>query len=344
MQAGYFFLLLCWLPLLIAGCLDAALISKVFYHNGQCEDKLVFYLDHSAAITKRGGAGYIEYTIKGVQVSKIAQEVLRSIPKRALTYGIYFTAKDDELAIKIDFTSDAVAKIYAAKFRPISQPYGIAIKILRTGVAKSQHCLRQVAHKEIVLDFGHGGQDSGAMFGAIAEKDVVRGVGLKLAKILKKQGYVVHLTRAGDNFVSLDERTYFANLHTKAGLFISLHANYAANPKTAGLETYYMHYDLFSSVDEGASKVSRYLLNSRSALLATQIHQQLITALKDYKLVDRKVKQSVSQVLLGVEMPAVLVELGFLSNLQEAQLLNSPAYQLILAHGIANGISAYFAV
>lgn len=322
--------------------LSASLLTKVFYHRGQCEDKLVFYFDQDPKISRQANVQQVIYTLKNITLDPAVHQVLAALPNQNSNYQIDFSFKQQNLIVKINFDQKNVTKIAAAKFKPISQPFGIAIKILHQANLSIKSCARSVAPKELVLDFGHGGSDLGAQFGKIAEKDVVRAVGLKLTKILESCGYNVHLTRANDEFVPLDQRTYFANLHTQAGVFISLHANHAPNSKITGLETYYMHYDLFSSIDD-VVKTNRVLINTQSASLAKLVHANLLkVGLKD-QLVDRKVKQSVSQVLLGVEMPAILIELGFLSNPKEARLLDSPKYQDKLAQGIAQGLKAYFA-
>jgi len=322
--------------------LDAVMISKAFFHIGKCEDKIVFYFDSQLKISRNVGNNQVEYWLHDVQIAKEAQEALEQMNNVSQDYQLQFLNYQNSLKVKINFNPAVVTKIYLSKFTPISKTHGLVIKILRTGSLKASKCLRVSNHKEIVLDFGHGGQDVGAKNGEIYEKEVVKSVGLKLAKILINQGYVVHLTRHDDQFIPLDQRTHFANMHTQAGLFVSLHANHASNSSANGIETYYMHYNLLTGWDEG-SKVSRYLLNAASANLATQVHTNILAAVKKYHINDRKVKQSVSQVLLGVEMPAILVELGFISNLQEAQLLDSQDYQQALAAGIAKGINAYHA-
>jgi len=323
-------------------CLQAAVLIKAFYHRGQCEDKLVFYFDQNPQISKKSTFGKTFYELKNVKLEPGLAEILDQITHSAQNYQIKFDYQKQSLQIVIDFNNHVGHKIEAAKFKPISQPAGIVIKILHHQLTKSKRCDRLAVSKEVVLDFGHGGSDTGAMFGKICEKDIVRNVGLKLAKLLEEKGYMVYLTRLGDEFVSLDERTYFANLHTNASLFLSLHANHAPNKKISGLETYHMSDFLFNDLDQNYAKNNRKLINSHSANLANLVHASILqTKTRDYELIDRKVKQSVSQVLLGVEMPAILIELGFLSNSKEARQLNTPDYQMQLAQGICQGIISY---
>ena len=334
--SGVIVLMLACLPL------EAVVINKAFLHRGVCEDKLVFYFETSPEIVKQVGQNksnhgrQIIYQINQVTLAPGVEQSLIDFANLDLEYALEFKLNQN---LKIKFNLNQNSKILVSKFKPISAPYGLVIKILKV-MPNISKCKRQVNAKEIVLDFGHGGSDSGAVNGLITEKNVVLQVGLKLAKILKNQGYVVHLTRAKDQFVPLDERTEIANLYTQANLFVSLHANHAANVQTAGIETFYMHYDLLKNIDNKLH-VDREFLNKYSKLLAQEVHASLISMLAGNKIVDRKVKQAVTQILLGVEMPAILIELGFISNKSEAGLLDCPKYQQRLALGIAQGINSY---
>lgn len=317
-------------------------ITRAFYHRGRCEDKLVFYFDHDPQLFRQTAAQDVVYLFQNTQLTSQVHQALDGFRDLGLKYDLLFVSNQVQktLKIQINLASQFVTGVRAYQFTPISAPYGIVIKILHVDEFGRQACALKMNPKEIVLDFGHGGRDIGTKFGEIYEKDVVKKVGLKLANILTKQGYVVHLTRLDDEFVPLDLRTYFANLSTNASLFVSLHANHATKPEVCGIETHRMDGNLLQGVDFGPS-VSEYDMHTYSARLAKLVQEQLLHATKDYGVLNRRVKRSVSQVLLGVEMPAILVELGFLSNPQEAQLLNSQAYQLQLAQGISKGINSY---
>ena len=325
------------------------LVSRAFYHKGRCEDKIVFYFDSNPEIKRTQLVNKLIYEFANMQIDPVAQKSLDNIARQVQKYQINFNYHDQTLRVCIDLGKQVANQVSVAQFKPISQPAGLVFKILhddakQVTLKQTRSCERVFLPKEIVLDFGHGGSDTGAMFGEIYEKDIVRNVGLKLAKLLEDHGFIVYLTRFGDEFVSLDERTYFANLHTNASLFLSLHANHASNQKISGLETYHMSDFLFNDLDSKLAGNNHSLLNSHSASLANLVHANVLQVQPGYKLIDRKVKQSVSQVLLGVEMPAILIELGFLSNTKEAKLLSSHDYQLQLASGIYNGIIAYCAM
>lgn len=327
----------------------ASVLTKAFYHRGQCEDKIVFYFSESPKLLKHANLEQVVYEFSPIQVDQILLDTLSKISFLAKNYQISFVYQKSVLHMTINFSNQVVQQVALAKFKPISENAGVVIKILHRDITKTSAqqvsvCQRILAPKAVVLDFGHGGSDTGARFGKICEKDVVRKVGLKLVKMLEAAGYIVYLTREHDEFVALDERTYFANLQTNASLFLSLHANHAPNHKISGLETYHMSDHLFSQFDEDGIKNNFNLLNKHSASLANLVHANILQIkTPGYHLIDRKVKQAVSQVLLGVEMPAVLIELGFLSNSKEARQLNTSAYQLKLAQAIYQGVISYFA-
>ena len=170
-----------------------------------------------------------------------------------------------------------------------------------------------------------------------------------MASLLKKKGYEVLLTRKADYFVALDERTSFANTQG-ADLFVSLHANSCPKPEISGIETYYTSSDLFkslhaSALDASADYVKKIRSNRdrSSSKLAQCIHGATLSLAGGKNITaDRKVKKSVGQVLLGTQMPAALIEMGFLSNDNETMLLQDSSYQTLLAQGIAAGIDRYY--
>ena len=198
----------------------------------------------------------------------------------------------------------------------------------------------------VMLDFGHGGSDNGKVgIAQVKEKDINMHIGTKLASLLKKKGFYVLLTRKSDIFVPLDQRTSLAN-KTGAQLFVSLHSNASPSEKTSGIETYWTPRTLLKQIKWIGEPNT--MLNTiaqkhdeESKLLAQSIQDKVLQMVSAYHTVnDRKVKESVAQVLL-TEMPSALIEMGFLSNKQETQYLSDPAYQLILAKGICAGIEAY---
>jgi N-acetylmuramoyl-L-alanine amidase len=212
----------------------------------------------------------------------------------------------------------------------------------------------------IVLDPGHGGKDPGAVGRKLKanEKDVNLAVTLLLKQLLEKElGLKVLLTRSDDRFVSLQDRTRFAN-DKKADLFISLHTNASKNTASKGLETYYLataqssdaravealENQVVELFEGGSSAKSKYDDLSQaehlegSNMLATSVQQNMVAGTKS---MDRGVKQANFYVLRGAFMPSILIEMGFISNPEEEQLLVNPEYQERLARTIFEGIKRF---
>jgi len=189
-----------------------------------------------------------------------------------------------------------------------------------------------LADLTIVVDPGHGGPDTGAI-GASGtyEKNNTLPVGLNLASLLRSAGARVILTRSTDvspaegtysERADLESRTKIAN-DSKADLFISLHNDSFSNPDTSGTTTYYS---------------SQNPVATQSKTLAASIQSELS---KSIGLPSRGVKDAAFYVVKNTEMPAVLVELGFLSNPTEEKLLTSPEFQSKAAQGIYRGILSF---
>lgn len=220
--------------------------------------------------------------------------------------------------------------------------------------------------KKIVIDPGHGGDDPGAIGpSGIQEKDIVLSVGIKLADILTaKYEAEVIFTRDKDVFIPLNERTEIANSN-KADLFISIHANASPKKDTRGIETYFLNW----TDDEEAMKVAarenkisfgkmkktrgdlqfilqdleRKIKNEESMKLASSIQNAMVSALKeDYsRIQDLGVKYAMFYVLVGAEMPSILVEISFISNHEEEKRLTEEQYKDRIAEAIASGINSY---
>jgi N-acetylmuramoyl-L-alanine amidase len=217
--------------------------------------------------------------------------------------------------------------------------------------ANNQPVLRTLWHTGkppcIAIDPGHGGRDVGAVgCGGIQEKDICLAIGTAVGNLLEQHGCSVVLTRKSDSTVALDERTSYAN-NNCADLFVSIHANYAANFRVVGVETFYLqpsllkhHFSQLSEQENNHIAVVRSQRADSSCALAQSVQRCVCDAISMFhdEPVDRKVKPSVSQVLLGAQMPTVLVEVGFVSHKKEAALLHSVEYQNCIAGGICNAI------
>jgi len=214
--------------------------------------------------------------------------------------------------------------------------------------------------RPIVIDPGHGGDDIGAESGSgLMEKEITLSVARRLARVLEARGYRVRLTRDGDQNRALTDRTALAN-RLDALAFVSLHANAFTASSVSGAETYYMSIDEASDADAAATAdlenqagapsdqqspldlilwdLAQAEVLNESAQLALTVQQRLNGQVGGR---DRGVRQAPFVVLTGATMPAILVEVGFLSNSSEADRLAQPDHQQKLAEAIAAGIEDF---
>ena len=211
--------------------------------------------------------------------------------------------------------------------------------------------------KTIVIDPGHGGKDPGALgTGSLQEKAIVLSISEKLREVLTRKGYTVLMTRDTNRYIPLKQRTAFATQH-KADLFLSIHANASENAKAKGIETYYLsvtstdkasadiaareNADSGYSIQELETLLKGIIQESKSEdskRLARQVQQTLVQATG---AVDRGVKHARFVVLIGTNVPAILIETGFISNPTEGRKLATSAYQHKIATAIAQGIERF---
>jgi N-acetylmuramoyl-L-alanine amidase len=215
--------------------------------------------------------------------------------------------------------------------------------------ANNQPVLRTLCNEKprIVIDSGHGGHDTGAIgHNGIQEKQVCLAIGKTVGSLLQEKGCAVLLTRNNDCDMQLDERTSYAN-DNNADLFVSIHANYASSQKAVGVETFCIqprllkkNHSLLSSEQDCCVTNIMAQRTAFSQKLAQSVQSSVCKNILDFhkESIDRKVKHSVSQVLLGVQAPSILIEVGFLSHPYEARLLNDSQYQRCIARGISDGI------
>ncbi len=289
--------------------------------------------------------------------------MINRINKEDQAYAIFIESVDQPMKgirVSIRYNMNDIALSYEF-FESIGMQTGIVFRIFNKNILERlrgqmyRPILRTTwaDHKpHIVIDCGHGGSDGGAVgIDGVQEKNVCLSVGTALASLLRIQGCQVMLTRKSDDTVLLDERTAYANA-CNADLLISIHANYAANRKVTGIETFYVMPGLFipqfCTLTQAQKKIVYHVDNQvavHSEKLARSVQRHVCTTIGLYhkNTVNRAVKHAVAQVLLGSRMPAVLVEIGFLSNKREAKLLVTPIYQYKLAQGICKGIMAYLA-
>ena len=197
-----------------------------------------------------------------------------------------------------------------------------------------------VLNKVIYLDAGHGGYDPGASYFGISEKSLTLAIQSRVKAKLEAEGYQVVTTRTSDTYVDLTDRSRAANA-SESDIFVSIHINASGSSAAQGIETYYYQpYAEYPSRINAAYHANPTRL-SMSDTLANAIQSSLINATGAQ---NQGVKRRTFAVLRETTAPAVLLELGFLSNPQEAARLNTSAYQETLANAIVAGIKRYYSV
>ncbi|HSD72481.1 MAG TPA: N-acetylmuramoyl-L-alanine amidase [Thermoanaerobaculia bacterium] len=284
---------------------------------------------------------------------------------------------DDPLVAAIRFDNDTVTIVFrdpalTANAYPLTAPDRIVIEVgpaVRTpSIEPAAPPPSSVPAITIVVDPGHGGTETGAVGpGGLQEKDVTLQIARRLAAAIPKVvSSRVVLTRDSDSAISLDDRTSLAN-HERANLFLSLHANSSRATGAHGSETYYLSLE---SSDRLAQEVARrenevsaapsqagapaqnpdldFILwdlaqsahINESSRLAEAIQTQLNVVSKTE---NRGIKQAPFRVLSGATMPAVLVEIGFISHAEEEKQLRSATFQETVANAIARAVGEFFA-
>ncbi|MFC2161098.1 N-acetylmuramoyl-L-alanine amidase [Acidobacteriota bacterium] len=273
-----------------------------------------------------------------------------------------------------------IESVQSYKVFPLSEPFRIVIDIFPKEVSSTlpapkvnrpaepttsgYSMVRQLGLgiQRIVIDPGHGGKDPGCIGKENTyEKDIVLDICTRLKKLLlQNKGLEIILTRETDVSVPLDNRADIAN-QKKADIFISVHANAYPNRKRSGVETFYLNFNHDPDVLKVAAKenatTTKNISQQREILekiistdklmesrdLANRLQKNLVTKLAaQYKGVKNLgVKGGPFWVLIGGEMPSVLVEISHLSNPTEEARLNTTQYRQVVAQGLYEGILQY---
>ncbi len=220
----------------------------------------------------------------------------------------------------------------------------------------------------IIIDPGHGGKDPGAIGrGKIKEKGITLKVSKYLEEYLKERlrGIKIKMTRRSDRFIELSERSDIANRMLKKnenGIFVSVHVNASISRKMSGFETYFLSQNptneearttstlennvivlenrgrrkSFDDVDYVEALMLTTQIQKESALLAELVQRNMDRQISEFA--SRGVKKADFFVLRGALMPAVLVEIGYISHKKELESLKRSSYQRKVARGIGDGL------
>ena len=307
-----------------------------------------------SADLKRGPSGAsLVFSSNSLRVERLALDAPRRI-----VLDFFFESPADIRVLPAPTPPPAPAPVPA----PVPGPAGKSPRA-KTPV---QPPARRGGKRLVVVDPGHGGKDPGATANGVREKDINLGIGLALEEVLRSRGFEVQMTRRTDVYLKLQERTDIAN-QANADVFVSVHANALPSLKnTAGFEIYLMALPtdkdaLALAKIENREYVEEKSGNSaavdrRTELLlrilgdmqqnnkiseSTELAEALFKAGKLRGIPMKRVAQAPFFVLRGAGMPAVLLETGFVTNLNEAKLLAHPGYQRRIAEAMAEGIVNY---
>ncbi len=218
-----------------------------------------------------------------------------------------------------------------------------------------------LAVRRVVLDAGHGGTDPGATASSLFEKEITLDIGNRLQTLLEKDGFEVVPTRNADRTIALKERARVAN-ESRSDIFVSIHVNaLLAHTEARGIETYYLGATTDPKLTQLAAaenRVSGYSIADMRALLAgvyadarrdeshelaQAVQKNLFSTLRknDPGLENWGVKRAPFVVLVATDMPAVLAEVGCISNEKEAAMLRRPEYRQKIADALFLGIRGY---
>ena len=215
--------------------------------------------------------------------------------------------------------------------------------------------------RRVVLDAGHGGKDAGATRNEVIEKNITLDIGDRLRRKLEQSGFEVVVTRSDDRTIALRERAQLAN-DSRADIFVSIHVNSIVKyTASRGIETYYLgptndptltKLAAAENIGSGYSMADlRRLLDGvyadarrdESHQLATTVQQHLYSRLRaaDPRLENWGIKRAPFVVLVATDMPAILAEVGCISNPKEVKMLESETYRQEIADALFDGIHAY---
>lgn len=292
----------------------------------------------------------VDLKIEGVNVRILAGSAIVLLGKEQIKLNTPVTIDESSVMLPHDFKSkvmDRFPKLFSAKAPP--------------RVTRAPRVFRKL--REVVIDPGHGGKDPGAIgVMGIKEKTIVLDVAQRLKKLLEAAGVKVTMTRRDDTFIPLPERTEIAS-RSKADLFISIHANSSPARSVHGVEAYCLkdlgtlekneaqrqanHKLMFKnlSMKKGSLNLEDILADmlythkqSVSPALAVNLADQVAQMAKTQ---DRGDKQARFFVLRNTLIPAILVEIGFVTNSREGRSLKTDDYRQKIAEGLARGLLGY---
>ena len=339
--------------------------------KGKDLTRYVFDFKNSILSAKAKKRFDLKGSIKSIRVAQHNKNSVRLVIDSKKPYPIRFYQKDKPIFyIVLPESSEVIkenkklnTKELFSKVKEESKS-----KVTKAKVIPTNYSTGLKKRYTIIIDPGHGGKDSGTHWSGYKEKTLVLSIAKKVARRLKNLGFKVRLTRYNDRYISLGKRVRVAD-RNRADLFVSIHANsikYASRAKKArGVQTYYFNNDkrvtrsarrvaaaenmsLLKSAEGASSKaLLEAVVNGPKRLLSQKLAHDVQNGIlrntrSQFKYVKNGgVRGAPFLVLVGVKMPAILVEVGYLSNPMERKRLFNPKYQDLIAKGIVEGIVRY---
>jgi len=314
---------------------------------------------------------YIKGNFKGASPMKLSMKGVDKISiyqKRKNLLALVLKNRKNLKTIYIINKNQIVIKVLNLKANYYTPSQKLKTKKIKEKVKVINNDIFYPSEKIIVIDAGHGGHDSGASYKRKRlEKDITLKISKYLKEDLQRKGFKVYLTRSRDKYIKLSTRTKYAN-KKHADIFISIHANAARKnraSKAHGIESYFLSPARSARAKrvaalENKGDMSGMGWSSKSSLLtilnrakitaankmAIDIQKNMLFTLrKKYgksNIRDGGVREGPFWVLVGAQMPSVLVEVGYISHPKEGYRISTTKYQKLIARGISKGIESYF--
>ncbi|HEX8618333.1 MAG TPA: N-acetylmuramoyl-L-alanine amidase [Thermoanaerobaculia bacterium] len=325
-------------------------------------------------------AGNIDRVKRRVLKEAVAEnlDVMRGLPPRALRPRSRWTRLSRRVPIVVIALTLLGSSYMIANGRPpaVAPVATIPASVINPHAARRHevHAAESVAPVErmtssafplavrrVVLDAGHGGSDPGATAPELLEKEITLDIGRRLRVLLERHGFDVIVTRDADRTIALRDRAQLAN-DSKSDIFVSIHVNaLERHTESRGIETYYLgatNDPSLTALAARENRVSGYSVSDMRKLLegvyadarrdeshqlAAAVQKQLYDTLRtdDAGLENWGVKRAPFLVLVATDMPAVLAEVGCISNEKESAMLRRPEYRQKIADALFDGIRAY---
>lgn len=298
------------------------------------------------AVARAGLTPFFHEGIRVIRLDELAEFYGGEMIPTPQADKVFIKTRIADLTFKPHSREVFIGSVMILMHEPMSQARGswvISEVDALTGIdpiMRPAEYLKKTGHRVVVLDPGHGAEDSGAKGRqGVEEKRAVLDIARRVRSHLAAAGVVVYMTRENDRFVELEHRASLAK-RWRADLFVSIHLNSASSRTAKGVESFILSAEGFASTAGGGrgARAPGNKHDAGNAALGFQVHRGLV---KQTGASDRGLKRARFIVLRNAPCPAVLVECGFLSNAEEERKVMNASYRDEIARGLAKGIINY---